>query len=135
MNEKTIFILVDDDAINNMLSEMTLEDEFPEAKTISFTDPREGLDYFIANFSESNSYKTFLFLDINMPIMSGWEFLEVLKDKGITEKNTIFIYMLSSSVNPDDMEKTKSNPNIINFVEKPLSEDFLKELIKTYSLK
>lgn len=134
MNNKVRFILVDDDAISNMLSEIIIEDEFPKAAIISFTNPLEGVHFFETEFLNSSSNKTFLFLDINMPLMSGWDFLEALKEKEIEMKNNIFIYMLSSSVNPDDLEKSKLNPAIVDFVEKPLNEDFLKKITEKYSL-
>lgn len=134
MNEQVKFVLVDDDAISNMLSEIIIEDEFPKAEIISFTDPKEGVHFFETAFSNLISNKTFLFLDINMPLMSGWDFLEALKNKEIEMKNNIFIYMLSSSVNPDDLKKAKQNPNIVDFVEKPLTEEFLKQLSEKHSL-
>ena len=81
MSKQVTFILIDDDAISNMLSEIIIEDEFPDAQIISFTDPKQGIQFFESEFSESSINKTFLFLDINMPLMSGWEFLESLKEK------------------------------------------------------
>lgn len=135
MNNQTTFILVDDDAINNMLSEILIEDEFPEAKIISFTDPDEGLNYFKTNFPKENEEKTFLFLDINLPLMTGWEFLEILDKNGFKINESFYIFMLSSSVNHHDLEKSKQNPNIVNFVEKPLNNDFLNQISVDFQLK
>jgi len=116
-----------------MLSEIIIEDEFPDAQIISFTDPKQGIQFFESEFSESSINKTFLFLDINMPLMSGWEFLESLKEKKIEMKNNVFIYMLSSSVNPNDVKKAKLNPNVVDFLEKPLIDEFLKQLSEKHS--
>ncbi|OIP45226.1 MAG: hypothetical protein AUK46_12990 [Flavobacteriaceae bacterium CG2_30_31_66] len=133
MSKQVTFILIDDDAISNMLSEIIIEDEFPDAQIISFTDPKQGIQFFESEFSESSINKTFLFLDINMPLMSGWEFLESLKEKKIEMKNNVFIYMLSSSVNPNDVKKAKLNPNVVDFLEKPLIDEFLKQLSEKHS--
>ncbi|NCT09302.1 MAG: response regulator [Flavobacteriia bacterium] len=133
MSKQVTFILIDDDAISNMLSEIIIEDEFPDAQIISFTDPKQGIQFFESEFSESSINKTFLFLDINMPLMSGWEFLESLKEKKIEMKNNVFIYMLSSSVNLDDVKKAKLNPNVVDFLEKPLIDEFLKQLSEKHS--
>jgi response regulator RpfG family c-di-GMP phosphodiesterase len=135
MNTQVTFVLVDDDVINNMLSEILIDDEFPGVKIISFTDPEEAIAYFISNNSNENNDKIFLFLDINMPLMTGWEFLELLEQNEVKMNTSLYVYMLSSSVNYNDVKKTAMNPNIISFIEKPLNVDFLSELSKTFFLK
>jgi CheY-like chemotaxis protein len=132
MDKNVTFVLVDDDAINNMLSEILIEDLYPTAKIISFTDPDDGIDYFTTYYSDENKETTFLFLDINMPLMTGWEFLEILDKKGIKKNDSLYIYMLSSSVNHIDLKKSEQNPNIVNFVEKPLSNEFLNEISEKF---
>ena len=135
MNAKVTFVLVDDDAINNMLSEILIQDEFPKATIISFIDPEEAIAYFSSTNATSENEKIFLFLDINMPLMTGWEFLERLEQNKIQLKDSFLIYMLSSSVNKDDVDKSALNTNVLSFVEKPLSFDFLSQLSTTFSLK
>jgi len=66
-----------------------------------------------------------VFLDLNMPIMNGWEFL----DKLSKAKNEITmhykLYILSSTINPDDQKKAKSNPLVSGFLSKPLTKEHL----------
>ncbi|PQJ74544.1 response regulator [Polaribacter gangjinensis] len=135
MKSQVRFVLVDDDAINNMLSEILIEDEFPGVKIISFIDPEDAIEYLSSTDTTEENEKTFLFLDINMPLMTGWEFLERLEQNKIQMKDSFFIYMLSSSVNKDDVDKSAMNSNVVSFVEKPLNFEFLSQLSTTFSLK
>ena len=135
LNTQITFILVDDDAINNMLSEILIDDEFPGVKIISFIDPEEAIEYFSKANTPNENEKIFLFLDINMPLMTGWEFLERLEQNKVDINDSFYIYMLSSSVNNDDVEKSSKNPKIVSFVEKPLNFEFLSQLSTTFSLK
>ena len=133
MNEQLNFVLVDDDAINNMLSEILIEDAFPNAKIISFLEPEEAIEYFVNYIPEENNRKTILFLDINMPLTTGWEFLERLDLRGVKKYDSLHIYMLSSSVNEEDLKKTELNKNITSFIEKPLNNKFLNQLSEIHS--
>ncbi|MDP5092477.1 MAG: response regulator [Polaribacter sp.] len=135
MNTQVTFVLVDDDAINNMLSEILIEDEFPGTKIISFVDPEEAIEFFSTTIPKEENHKLFLFLDVNMPLMTGWDFLERLEQNKVEITDSFYIYMLSSSVNHDDVDKSTKNPNIISFIEKPLNFEFLSQLSTTFSLK
>lgn len=72
-----------------------------------------------------------ILLDINMPIMDGWQFLEEFIK--IKSKKEIVIYVVSSSINPTDMERAKSYKNVSNYIVKPISRDALFEIKKTFA--
>ncbi len=72
-----------------------------------------------------------ILLDINMPIMDGWQFLEEFIK--IKPKKEIVIYVVSSSINPTDMERAKSYKNVSNYIVKPISRDALFEIKKTFA--
>lgn len=122
------FILVDDDPVNNLLSEIFIESVFPKSNITSFTDPKLGLEHTLTVLATQEESNSILFLDLIMPQMSRWEFLDHFEKAVALEKNRIKIYILSSSVNPADKEKARQNPHIRDFVEKPLSEEVLKSL-------
>ena len=67
-----------------------------------------------------------IFLDINMPKINGWEFLDAYKKINIT-KSPIVI-MLTTSISPEDQQKAAMNPLVSSFKSKPLNESHLKEL-------
>jgi len=127
--EYTHFIVIDDDPINNLLCSKRIEKNVQDAIVITFTDAEKGLDYLKSSFSKPNVGKGILFLDINMPITSGWEFIQQFEKVDTVIKNQILVYILSSSINQNDKLKAKSYPDIIDYIEKPLSVETLKMLL------
>lgn len=72
-----------------------------------------------------------IFLDINMPRMNGWEFLEAYKALHLERKH-IIILMLTTSINPADMKKAQSDENVTGYNSKPLNKGMLLEIIRSY---
>lgn len=117
------FLLVDDDPLNNSLNKMILKKSFNLVQINAFTTPEDGLEFMKSEpYHNPPDGKTTLFLDINMPSISGWEYLEKfdLFDNSIKEQYNI--YILSSSVDPKDINRAKENPYVIDFIEKPLKK-------------
>jgi len=121
---KLEFLLIDDDEITIMLSEILLEDfpEFIQIKT--FSDGLYALDYLKNEYCESTKY--IISLDINMPLMNGWEFLEEITPF-VSVKNTM-VFMLSSSTDKEDMDRAAGIAPVKSFFSKPLDENHLKEI-------
>lgn len=122
------FIVVDDDPINNKICKYVIQDSIPDADVTSFTEPEKGLAFLKSKLNKPG-LEAILFLDINMPTMTGWEFMELYDQDSTILKDQISVYILSSSVNPKDWERAKVNRNIIDFLEKPLSEEVLLKII------
>lgn len=101
-----------------------MEDEDFAEHIHNFEDAREALNYL--EKIEVKGLPEILFLDINMPMMDGWEFMEAIKDSKIV--NELKIYITSSSINPIDLEKAERNPLIKGFVSKPLDPIKLKKI-------
>ncbi len=115
------FIIVDDDPINNFITKKVITKISPQAEVVTFTKPEEGLDYVLSTFTKPNNGKAILLLDINMPSMTGWQFMEVLEKKGAVISERLLIYILSSSIDSADKEKAKVNPQIKDYIMKPLT--------------
>lgn len=116
-------LLIDDDPIQNLINTKLLNRlEFSEQIDVAING-KEALEDYI---SKIDILPEVIFLDINMPIMNGWEFLEVLDGHDWTEYPKI--YMLTSSISPEDIQKSENHPMVDNYITKPLSIDKLSKL-------
>ncbi len=93
-----------------------------------FHDGQKALDHLlpVLNGTLKSAIPEVILLDINMPVLDGWQFLDAITEVDVIKKITIFI--VTSSVDPRDREKAASYKNVKNFVIKPISEDKLKTL-------
>jgi two-component system, chemotaxis family, chemotaxis protein CheY len=125
MSAKLKYILVDDDDLCNKISCMILEDAFGDLDIQVFNKPIGALEFIEKEYAK-NSGHTILFLDINMPRIDGWQFLEKYDKFSEEVKQQINIYMLSSSINAHDKSKAEANKNVKGFVSKPLNVEILR---------
>jgi CheY-like chemotaxis protein len=125
MEMKRNFIVIDDDPINNRICEKVINYVFPEAEVQTFTDPETAIAYIKALYSGTTERQATLFLDINMPTLSGWEFLEVFEGFDAQLKERFKIFMLSSSVDQRDKDQAAKNKNVSGYLEKPLNRESL----------
>jgi CheY-like chemotaxis protein len=122
-------LLVDDDEINNFISIKLIK------KALIYTEITACLDGSYAinellQIQERNpdELPDYILLDINMPIMNGWEFLDEYKRLGIDPTGRSKIFIISSSVFSNDINKAKSYDLVKDFISKPLNVDKIKEL-------
>ncbi|MBK9525604.1 MAG: response regulator [Bacteroidetes bacterium] len=127
MNTKR-FILVDDDMFNNNLCKMYIQYVYPTMEIVDFTLPERGFEYLKSEFTVGEATPAILLLDINMPTMTGWDFLEKYEELDQRVKEQISIYILSSSVDPRDKEKADNNKYVKGYLEKPLQVDVIKKI-------
>jgi CheY-like chemotaxis protein len=129
-----LILCVDDDPITLMLCKMVINrSEF--AKTIiTAQNGEEALNYFddlkLNNLGAAISdYPKLIFLDLNMPVMGGWEFLDHFsKEEYRNAFNDCKVIVLSSTIDPDDIKKAKTYPMVLDFLSKPISKEMLEEL-------
>ena len=124
MDSSSRFIVIDDDALNNKICRVCIEKIYTGVNVTTFTDPKEGFDHVVAEYSRTDHSATAtLFLDINMPVMNGWEFLDLFDELDESIKQRVKIYILSSSVDKRDMERAKTNKNVVYYLIKPLTKE------------
>ena len=125
-------IVVDDDDINNfLLSHLLKKSTFP-VQSRAFTNPVEALSYIKNAIAEKEEIDLIL-LDINMPIMSGWDVLNELRSSGESIIKDHRVYMLSSSVHATDIDQAKEYSEVSGFISKPITLEFLSGLFKEIS--
>jgi CheY-like chemotaxis protein len=127
---KTV-LCVDDDPITLMLSKMVLNKASFCNELVTAKNGEEAILYFenllIAN--NNDNYPKLIFLDLNMPIMNGWEFLDTFIEKELHHTfKEIKVIILSSTVDPNDIEKSKKYPIVIKFLPKPINKEMLENL-------
>lgn len=116
-------LLIDDDAITNFVHQNIIESKLPGMPIKIFYNGQTALDHICAH----PETKFLVFLDLNMPIMNGWEFLEAIAPKIDTLK--VNIHVLTSSIDPRDHQITDAMPFVRSFLEKPLDENVLDRFI------
>lgn len=123
------FIVVDDDSVNNLICRKVIRHVFPKADVLTFTNPETALTYIKSTYTDSSGKETILLLDLNMPILSGWDFLEVFEDFDANIKGQIKIYILSSSIDQSDKDCAASNKYINGYIEKPLTKENIGKVV------
>jgi CheY-like chemotaxis protein len=116
-------LLVDDDQLNNLINTRIIT-KFSDYTVDSFTSGREGLKYLQA--CEPELFPEIIFLDINMPVMDGWEFLEELQKFPENAMQNTAVIMLTSSIDVNDIEKAKHYKIVREFMSKPLTLESLR---------
>lgn len=130
-------LLVDDDKMINFINEKLILLIDPKIKINIAENGEQALNYFkdaincLKKGSEPN-FPNLIFLDINMPVMNGWEFLDSLEKfkKDIILKTSIII--LSSSINPEEIKRAKGCSLINEYFIKPLTMNQLKGILNSY---
>jgi CheY-like chemotaxis protein len=115
------FIIIDNDPVNNLLCGLAIKDAVFDADILDFTSPLKAFEY-ISGDNESNNRMNILLLDINLPIWSGWDFADHFEKLDEKIKNQFKIYMLSSSIDNNDKLRATENKNVVDYIEKPLTE-------------
>jgi CheY-like chemotaxis protein len=125
------FILVDDVKMNNLMSRLILSTTFPEAEIVEFTDAQEGLDYISGVYTDNTAARnTVLLLDLYMPAMDGWEFLEAFEHLPTTVKNQIKILILTSSISDNDKKKAEKYDCVSGYLIKPFTSDQIIDIFE-----
>ena len=129
---KTInVLLVDDDEINNFISIKLIKKALLNTEIKACLNGKFALDQLSElQKKQPENLPDYILLDINMPIMNGWEFLDEYKRLNIDPEGNCKIYIISSSVFSNDINKSKSYPLVKDFISKPLNIEKIKELFK-----
>lgn len=128
MSEKLNFIVIDDSKLDCFIAEKVIQNSGRSETVKSFMVATEALDYITSN--SSSDTKTVVLVDIQMPVMNGFEFIEAYEEKIPEEaRNKYLVNLLSSSINETDMIRAKGYKSVNKFLNKPLTKDTLDVIL------
>ena len=131
MNDsKPQVLLIDDDQVYLFAATKNIEATGLAGNVEVCTNGLDALEYLNRIVSSSGKLPDVIFIDINMPVMDGWEFLEEYKSLAARISNNIKIYILSSSVDKNDIMRSKEYSSVIEYVVKPVYKEKFSEILR-----
>ncbi|MES2239919.1 MAG: response regulator [Bacteroidota bacterium] len=124
MKNKTTYIIDDDKLSIKLMSMLIAKNNFCE-EIASFYNPQTALDELKSNSNNPSKLPDVILLDLNMPVLDGWQFLDefIL----IPFAKEIVVFIVSSSIDPSDLEMAKNYPIVKDYIIKPLSSEKLRQ--------
>ena len=124
-----IICIVDDDSIYQYAMRKDLQSLEMEKELLFFNDGEEAMNFMTANLIDTKSLPDIIFLDINMPIMDGFQFMEHFVQLKPRLGKKITVYMVSSSIDPEDIKRAEAISEISDYLIKPVNLGELRELV------
>lgn len=124
MKNKITYLIDDDKLSIKLMSMLISKNNFCE-EIISFHNPKTALDELKNNAKDPSKLPDVILLDLNMPVLDGWQFLDefIL----IEFSKEIVVFIVSSSIDPSDLEMAKNYPIVKDYIIKPLTSEKLKQ--------
>lgn len=130
MKKINLACIIDDDpiyifGIKKMIEVVDFCSDF-----IVFNNGKEAIDGLNKLYADTGKVPDIILLDLNMPILDGWQFLEDFV--GFPSEKKIIIYVVSSSINQCDIDKAMSFGSVKNYIYKPIRKQDLQEILEDY---
>ncbi len=130
-NERLHVLLVDDNEADNFLHKKVVKRSGLVSRVVSVLSGKDALTFLKFNHRNDERQPDLILLDINMPGMNGWEFMEEYDLLPPEEKAKVVVMMLTVSLNPDDRERSEEK-ELSGFYNKPLTVTAFREIVKKH---
>ena len=130
MKSVEVCCIIDDDPIFVYGTKRIMKEVNFTEKILVFNNGQEAIEGLFEISQSEELMPEVIFLDLNMPIMNGWEFLEEYEKLPKTNLKKTIIYIISSSVDPRDLERVKNYEKVNNYILKPITPDDLSNILK-----
>lgn len=125
---ETVMIIDDNPVDLYIISRMITKNNFGR-NVLHYTEAEEAITYLQENQDDISKLPQIIFVDIYMPLMSGFEFLKAYDSLSATLKNYCKTYIISSTIDNEDIAQSSSNKNVVAFHVKPITKEFLDRIV------
>lgn len=125
-------LLVDDDKDCNFFHERLIKKMEYAKEVYIVNNGREAIEFLKSSINGEHPHPDIIFLDINMPVMNGWEFADEYQKLSENQKAKVMLIMLTTSLNPDDVEQAKKYKDIKGYKNKYLDKETMEEILKEF---
>lgn len=131
-NKLKSILLIDDNEATNFFHQIIIDELDCTEQCIIKENGKEALNFLTQKENGEYPRPELILLDINMPILNGWEFIDAYNKLDIDQKGKIVVVMLTTSLNIDDKKKAEGTRDISSFMHKPLDAEGFLSLLKTH---
>jgi CheY-like chemotaxis protein len=128
-SQKLHFIIIDDSQLDCFITEKVIRNTGLSASVTAFVEATKGLEYIKTTPAPVDGHKSLIIVDIYMPLMNGFEFIEAFERLPDDIQQNYSIFMLSSSINENDLNRVANYRSVKHFMNKPLKSNVLVTLI------
>ena len=128
-------IFVDDDPTSNYIHNLVIKKLEIKVNTYFFLNVDDALNFLLnRELQENDIANDIIFIDINMPVKDGWDFIQEFEDNIAENEQKKIIIMMSSVINKNDADRIKNHKMIDDFMLKPFSEEMLENIFDKHQL-
>lgn len=122
-------MLIDDEELDNLIFKMVLRRLLPNPTIDTCCNGQKAIEKLrILNYDSTSLMPDFIFLDLRMPVMDGWQFLKEFAELATLAEKRSKLFVLSSTIDKQDIRESIDNPLVSDFLSKPISLDKLKSI-------
>ena len=122
-------MIIDDNTIDLYISSRLITKNYFAKTVLEYSDAKEALKYLQENQDKIAELPQVIFVDIYMPLTSGFEFLEAYDKLPLSFKNDYKTYIISSTIDDDDIARAQRDKNVVSFQVKPINKEFLDRIV------